>query len=93
MQGILPRLQQGGPGVPIAELEKFASLARGFTAGVRASADEQARGVRDIATAYGLNPDLIAPSSGGGSPAAPAAAPAAGGKPSAKDLMKKYGGG
>jgi hypothetical protein len=79
MQGILPKLARGGPGVPVPELEKFAELARGFTAGVRASADDQARGVRDIATAYGLNPDLIAPASGGGA-APPAGGAAPGGK-------------
>jgi hypothetical protein len=91
MQGILPRLQQGGPGVPVAELEKFAALARQMTAGVKAHADEQARGVREIATAYGLNPDLVAPSdkpeaTGGG------VVPPTGPKLSAKDMLNKYRG-
>lgn len=92
MQGILPRLQQGGPGVPVAELEQFAALARQMVDGVNAAADEQARGVRDIASAYGLDPDLVAPLSQGAAPTAapgqaPAAAPAA---RSAKDLINQY---
>jgi hypothetical protein len=90
MQGVLPRIAEGGPGVPVAELKKFAALARQMTEGVKASAAEQARGVRDIATSYGLNADLIAPAESGA--AGPAAAPAGGGPLSAEDLIKKYGG-
>lgn len=39
MEGIIPRLTQGGPGVPIQELEKFAQLAKIFAVNAEKAAE------------------------------------------------------
>ena len=39
MEGFLPRLMQGGPGVPLPELEKFAQLARIFATNAEKAAE------------------------------------------------------
>jgi hypothetical protein len=66
MEGILPRLVQGGPGVPPAELAKFADLARQITAGAVQSAQTNAQGIIDLANANGIDPKLVTGSGGGG---------------------------
>lgn len=87
IQGVMPRIMQGGPGVPPAELEKFAALARQMTEGVTRNAQASAQSIIDLATANGIDPKLVT----GGS--APAGAGTSGAKPTAADLLKKYGGG
>jgi hypothetical protein len=84
IQGLVPRLAQGGPGVPVQELEKFANLARQITAAMKQEAATKTADYRAIAEANGL--DL----SFGEGDATPAPAPAPGAKPSAQDLINKY---
>lgn len=85
IEGIMPRLAQGGPGVPASELETFAALARTLTEGVTSRAQQNAQSILELATEYGIDPKLIT-----GSGAAPSAG---GGKLNPDDLLKKYGGG
>lgn len=59
MEGIIPRLKHGGPGVPVAELEKFAELARTMTAIAKLTTDANAKQIGDIAEKYGLDRKLV----------------------------------
>jgi hypothetical protein len=60
MQGVLPRLAQGGPGVPIAELEKFAALARQFTENAEEVARRNAEPILQTADDLGIDRKRIA---------------------------------
>lgn len=68
-QGIVDRLSQGGAGVPLPELEKFANLAKVFADNQVKMAGHTSNQIDAFARRYGLDPSLItrelAPEEGG----------------------------
>lgn len=59
MEGMAQKIAQGGAGVPVAELEKFASLADKFVQNQTRYATQTRKQLDSIADAYGLRKDLI----------------------------------
>ena len=71
IEGIIPRLTKGGPGVPLAELQKFADLARQFTSNAEESATRNSAALLQDADDMGIDRRRIVgeerqTSSGGG---------------------------
>lgn len=55
MEGLMPRLVKGGPGVPPEELEKFADLARRFVTNIETVSAKRAEPILRAADDYGLD--------------------------------------
>lgn len=72
IQGAAEQLQKGGAGVPVAELEKFASLAREFTSKSQASIQATKERIGKTADRYKIPRDVIfeedASATGAGNP-------------------------
>lgn len=74
LEGAYDRLARGGAGVPLQELQKFADLASDFVAKVGEREESIRQHYTDMATEFGLNPDLVVgrsqptPGGGGGTP-------------------------
>lgn len=80
IEGAAQRISQGGAGVPLAELEKFANLAREFVAASSGDyLNAQKARIGRTAAHYKIPPDLIFEDMDYGPAAAPQAAPATGG--------------
>jgi hypothetical protein len=97
MQGTLDRIQRGGAGVPVSELEDFVKTAEQFAVKQREYANVAKDQIEGIARRYGLEPsditrDLEAPDSGGSvtvqTPSGPATFP----NKAAADAFKKAAG-
>lgn len=80
IEGAATRLAQGGAGVPLAELQKFADLANAFVSNAAENEGEVRQHYVDMANEFGLNPDLVvgrqAPTEPAPSPAGAETAPA-----------------
>ncbi len=59
LEGQWDKIVQGGAGVPVAELEKFVSLAEQFAKDQKRFADASRARINSIADKYGLDKDLI----------------------------------
>lgn len=75
LEGLGPRIIQGGPGVPVAQLEEFYSLAKNITDAMSREAEGKTADYRAIAEANGLDLDF----GKAGAPPSPTPAPTAGG--------------
>jgi hypothetical protein len=92
MQGYAEKLASGGAGVPDSALQEMVKTAEQFTANSRRTAEGQRTRLKAFADHYHIPHELVFDDSGpaaggGGAPVGPAAP-----KPSAADLIKKYGG-
>jgi hypothetical protein len=59
MQGALEKLQKGGAGVPVADLEKFAELARGMARAQQGRAEGTRKRIKKVAERYKIPTETI----------------------------------
>jgi len=98
IEGIPQRITKGGPGVTVGELESFVAAAEAMMQNMRGWGDSKRKQLERLAKEYGLDPSLVfedyEPVQDNNTDvlAQPAGASATT-KPTAADLIRKYGGG